>query len=463
MNIHAPPRVSKLPSKFYMKNKWMTKGLIRSSCQLSKLRKKYNGKPAEDENVMHFKKYRNLFNRLIRQAKALYYTELFETHKESIKGTWRVLNDVIGKSRDKTCCTSMNIDGQSITNAASISNKFCDYFTEVGAKCAAQIPMSNTHYTQYLGRPHSRSIYLDPVTPGDIINIMNKMKGKSSTGHDSISSKLLKSVRGEIAYPLSVAIHSSLATGIVPDILKLVKVIPLYKAKDRQLLTNYRPISRLPSLSKVLEKAVHHKLMRFLNDNGLLYESQYGFRKHHNTIHSVTELVHNIIHGYEKGEMTIGVMADLSKAFDTIDHDILLKKLGYYGIRGIAHDWFRSYLGNRHQYVVFNDSKSYTKDLSCGVPQGSVLGPLLFLIYMNDMPNCLMTSHAILFADDTTLVASSRDPMQLYHDMNLDLDRLCNWFRSNKLSLNTSTTHYMEFFSLPNNTQCVKLEINDEV
>ena len=167
--------------------------------------------------------------------------------------------------------------------------------------------------------------------------------------------------------------------------------------------------------------------MRFLNDNGLLYESQYGFRKHHNTIHGVTELVliHNIIHAYEKGEMTIGVMADLSKAFNTIDHDILLNKLGYYGIRGIAQDWFRSYLGNRLQYVVFNDSKSYTKDLSCGVPQGSVLSTLLFLIYKNDMPNCLMMSHAILFVDHTTLVAS-RDPMQLHHDMNLDLDRLCN-------------------------------------
>ena len=184
--------------------------------------------------------------------------------------------------------------------------------------------------------------------------------------------------------------------------------------------------------------------MRFLNDNGLLYESHYGFRKHHTTIHGVTELVHNIIHG--KGEMTIGVMADLSKAFDTIDHDILLNKLGCYGIRGIAHDWFRIYLGNRQQYVIFNDSKSYTKDLSCGVPQRSVLGLLLFIIYINDMQNCLMTSHAILFADDITLVASSRDPMQLYHDMNLDLDRLCNWFRSNKLSLNTSKTHYMDFF-----------------
>ena len=121
-------------------------------------------------------------------------------------------------------------------------------------------------------------------------------------------------------------------------------------------------------------------------------------------VYCVTELVHNVIHGYEKGEMTIGVMADLSKAFDTFDQDILLDKLGYYGIRGIVHDWFRSYLRNHQQYVLFNDSNSYTKYLSCGVPQGSVLGPLLFLIYMNDMPNCLMTSHAILFADDTTLV-----------------------------------------------------------
>ena len=345
----------------------------------------------------------------------------------------------------------MNIDGQSITNAASISSKLFDHFTEVGAKCAAQLPMSNTHYAQYLGHQH-----LGPVTPGDIINIINKIKSKSSTGHDSISSKLLKYVRGEI-YPLSVAIDSSLATGIVPDILKLAKVIPLYKAKDRQLLTNYRFISLLPSLSKVLEKAVHHKLMRFLNDNGLLYESQYGFRKHHNTIHGVTELVHNIIHGYEKG---IGVMADLSKAFDTIEHDILLDKLGYYGIRGIAHDRFRNYLVNRQQYVLFNDSKSYTKDLSCGVPQESVLGPLLFLIYMNEMPSCLIASHAILFTDDTTLAASSRDPMQLYNDMNLDLDSLCNWFTSNTLSLNTSKTHYMEFFSQLNSTQFVKLKIN---
>ena len=117
--------------------------------------------------------------------------------------------------------------GAYINGLILISNTFFDYFTEVGAKCAAQIPMSNTHYTQYLGRPHSRSIYLDPVTPGDIINILNKMKGKSSTGHDSISYELLKSVRGEIAYPFSVAINSSLATGIVPDILKLAKVIPL--------------------------------------------------------------------------------------------------------------------------------------------------------------------------------------------------------------------------------------------
>ena len=179
-------------------------------------------------------------------------------------------------------------------------------------------------------------------------------------------------------------------------------------------------------------KSSYHKLMRFLNDNGL-YKNQYGFRKRHNTIHGVTELVHNIIHGYEKGELTIGVMADVSKhstplimIFCLINWDIMVSDALL--MTGFEANW--ETVSNTCSTMTV--SRTLYKALSCGVPQGSVLGPLLFLIYMNDMPNCLMTSHAILFADDTTLVVSSRDPMQLHH-MNLNLDKLYNWFRSNKL------------------------------
>ncbi len=441
----APQKHIQIPYKYAIRNKWMSRELLNSFRHLRKLRRLASGRNNEHEAVIEYKRYRNLYNRSIRAAKNTYYCELLASHTGDISKTWKTLNELIGKSHDKTSCTSIKIDNGVITDTKQISNTFCEFFTTVGQKCAESIPAARMPFTHHLTQAYNHSFFLSPVTPGDLISIISRMKSKSSYGNDNISSKLLKSIRGEIAYPLSVVINNSLSSGIVPHCMKIAKVIPLYKAKDKQILSNYRPISLLPVLSKVLEKTVYLKLAKFLEMHNILFESQYGFRKGHSTIHGVAEFVQHTVKSMDNKYSTISVLLDLSKAFDTINHDILIHKLNYYGIRGVSLNWFRSYLSNRSQFVSCNGQTSVVEHITCGVPQGSVLGPLLFLIYMNDLPTCLNFTSTVLFADDTTIYASSDNIIDLYRIVNLDLDNLVDWFRSNKLALNTSKTTFMLF------------------
>ena len=206
--------------------------------------------------------------------------------------------------------------------------------------------------------------------------------------------------------------------------MKTAKVIPIYKSKARDDFSNYRPISILPTVSKILEKIVHKRLYDFMHKCNIFYPNQYGFRRKHSTLHAVTKLVTDIVQSKDKTDSTVSVFLDLSKAFDTIHHDILLSKLEFYGIRGIALNWFKSYLYERKQYVTYNGTRSNTLEMSCGVPQGSVLGPLLFIIYTNDLPDCIENAATILFADDTTIYESASDIYYLYRSRNSNLSRL---------------------------------------
>ena len=298
-------------------------------------------------------------------------------------------------------------------------------------------------------RGNQASIFMAPTDHYEITKIITSLKSKNSSGHDNINSKFLKLIKQDIISPLVILFSKSLETGVVPDLMKLAEIIPIYKSKDKTLLNNYRPISLLPIFSKLMEKIVHIRLYNFLMSKQIFYNSQYGFRKHHATTHAIHEFVDNTVNAFDNKLLTLSVFLDLSKAFDTIDHNILLKKLDWYGIRGKALDWFRSYLTDRTQYVKYNNATSSIKTLPCGVPQGSVLGPLLFIIYTNDLPNCLKVTKAILFADDTTIFLSSQNKQFIYESVNKDLYSLNEWFQTNKLSLNVSKTNYVLF----NNTR----------
>ena len=275
--------------------------------------------------------------------------------------------------------------------------------------------------------------------------IITKMLNKNSSGHDNISNSLLKKIANPLLHPLSLLFNKSMEEGIFPDLMKISEVIPLYKNKEKHIMNNYRPISLLPVTSKILEKIIYKRVYNFLVKNKILYLSQYGFREGHSTINAVTEFVGKIVQGFEKGECTLGIFLDLSKAFDTLDHQILLKKLDYYGIRGIAWNWFESYLSNRRLYVSYNGVHSDSISINYGVPQGSVLGPLLFLIYMNDIVTCLSKGSCINFADDTTIHISGKDIPLLYDSIKADISVLMDWFKANRLSLNLSKTFYVLF------------------
>ena len=214
-------------------------------------------------------------------------------------------------------------------------------------------------------------------------------------------------MKHHISAPISFLINRSFTTGIFPSALKTSKVIPVFKNKgSNQTVDNYRPISLLSNIDKIFEKLVYSRLISFLELHNVLSEKQFGFRKKHSTNDALISLTEEIRRSLDSGKLSCGVFIDLQKAFDTVDHEILLHKLKLYGIRGVANRWFRSYLTNRIQFVTYSGSNSKTKIISAGVPQGSVLGPLLFLIYINDLCNAIQFSQTSLFADDTSIIYS---------------------------------------------------------
>jgi hypothetical protein len=262
-------------------------------------------------------------------------------------------------------------------------------------------------------------------------------------GLDEINPKIAKCSVEAISTPLAQIINCSITSGVVPDSQKIAKVIPIFKSGDKKQLGNYRPISILPYFSKFFEKLIYGRMMTYITANNILYKGQYGFRKDHSTFMAVMEMYDKISEARDNGHFSVGIFLDLSKAFDTVNHEILISKLNHYGIRGICLNWIRDYLRGRKQCVSYNGHASPMLDVKCGVPQGSILGPLLFLIYVNDISHTSTTLQFLMFADDTNLFMSSKSLGELVDKLNIELQKVNNWFKANKLSLNLNKTNYI--------------------
>lgn len=427
---------------------WITAGLITSIQHRDKMKvrllKNYS---LELEN--EYKNYRNRINHLIRKTKNEFYQTKIAEAGNDYKKIWSLINNISGKTeKKKVDNTDILITGtkECTNNNLEKANIFNSYFKNVGIDMAKNIPKieypKNINNTEIV----ERSIFLKPVTNNEVIMLISKLKNNSAPGSDKIAAVTLKNIHEFIILPLKHIINLCFSSAKIPKEWKETIITPIHKSGDDSKPSNYRPISMINNLAKIFENALKDRLLDFFRLNKVINTNQYGFMKNSSTEKALLGLVKQINKAMDLSLKSVAIFLDLAKAFDTVSHRILLQKLHQYGVRGKSLELLENYLSDRYQKVKIGQDLSTTTKVEIGVPQGTVLGPILFVVYINSIFKIKnLSGHIICYADDTAIFFSGKDWNEVRHLAETDMQKIHEWLTYNMLTLNITKTKYLTF------------------
>lgn len=424
---------------------WITKGIIKSISVRDKMHKNVQNHPENLNLKQEYDTYRKTLTQVIKKTKIGYYKCLLEKHKNSSKSIWSVVKKMSANNNENNNIDKIYNQANEIVQNEEICNIFINYFSSVGKTLAEKIKNNNTFKSP--SQENLNSIFLLPINENEIYNYIMKLKNKKAPGIDGIKSETLKQIAKHITKPMSYLLNKIFESGICPSAFKVSIVKPIYKKGDKMYPENYRPISIITNFAKIFEMALKSRLTSFTKRFNILSDAQLGFREGKSTQDAIVILTEKIYKALDKAKPSLCIFVDLAKAFDTVSHPKLLESLEEIGIRDIPLKLMSDYLSNRKQCVQIKNNRSNFRDIEYGVPQGTILGPLLFSIYINNLYILNTEGSIISFADDTAIFYEDENWFQLKKKVELDFKNIKNWFDSKLLTINFEKTVFIPFTS----------------